>query len=87
MDDKKDGVFRPIIGYHVDDDQHWVAQLACGHNQHVRHLPPLVRREWVQTAEGRDQMIGFELCCRKCVEGAPADERPAGTVGTRPGNG
>lgn len=66
-----------IVGFHRDDEDHWVAQLACGHNQHVRHDPPLVRRDWTQTAAGRAAMIGFQLECKKCVEGAPADQRPS----------
>ena len=69
-------VQQPINGYHRDDEGHWVAQLACGHNQHVRHDPPLVHRQWVKSAAGRESMIGFELGCKKCVEGAPADDRP-----------
>jgi len=67
---------QPITGYHKDEEGHWVAQLACGHNQHVRHTPPWVNRPWVTTAEGRDSMLGFELACRKCEEGAPPDDRP-----------
>tara|TARA_R110002072_G_scaffold284006_1_gene447819 strand:- start:35802 stop:36053 length:252 start_codon:yes stop_codon:yes gene_type:complete len=55
---------QPISGYHRDDEGHWVAQLACGHNQHVRHDPPLVHREWVKSAAGRESMIGFELGCK-----------------------
>ena len=69
---------QPITGYHTDDKGHWVAQLACGHNQHVRHDPPFERRDWVQTHEGRQSMIGFQLTCKKCVEGAPADEQSQG---------
>ncbi|MET0349673.1 MAG: DUF3565 domain-containing protein, partial [Rhizobacter sp.] len=38
---------QPITGFHQDDEQHWVAQLACGHNQHVRHDPPWQLRPWV----------------------------------------
>lgn len=64
---------QPITGYHLDDEQHWVAELACGHNQHVRHNPPWVSRPWVVTAEGRAQMLGYPLTCRKCAEGAPPD--------------
>jgi hypothetical protein len=30
-----------IVGYHKDDDNDWVAQLHCGHFQHVRHIPML----------------------------------------------
>lgn len=68
---------QPITGYHKDDEGHWVAQLACGHNQHVRHDPPWMIRQWVTTADGRTQMLDFRLDCKKCDEGAPADERPS----------
>ncbi|MCA9108320.1 MAG: DUF3565 domain-containing protein, partial [Planctomycetaceae bacterium] len=34
-----------ISGFHTDDEGHWEAQLACGHNQHVRHDPPWMIRE------------------------------------------
>jgi len=74
------GLQQPIIGYHLDDNKHWVAQLACGHNQHVRHDPPLVRRDWVRTREGRQSRIGLQLGCKKCVERAPVDEQPVGDV-------
>lgn len=83
MNEVNGGAQQPITGYHLDDAGHWVAQLACGHNQHVRHDPPLVRREWVQSVDGRNSMIGFKLCCRKCTEGAPADDRPTMTEATR----
>lgn len=69
-------MLQPITGYHRDDENHWVAQLACGHNQHVRHDPPWQNRPWVTTAEGRAQMLGYKLDCRKCDAGAPFDERP-----------
>ncbi len=26
-----------IVGFHLDDENHWVADLACGHMQHVCH--------------------------------------------------
>ena len=29
-----------IVGFHLDEENHWVAELACGHGQHVRHDPP-----------------------------------------------
>ncbi|HMU66066.1 MAG TPA: nicotinamide-nucleotide amidohydrolase family protein [Cellvibrionaceae bacterium] len=66
-----------IIGYHQDDENHWVAQLACGHNQHVRHNPPWVLRPWVTHIEGRDEHLGLLLNCVKCDQQAPSDERPA----------
>ena len=68
---------QPISGYHKDGENHWVAQLACGHNQHVRHDSPWVNRPWVVTVEGRQSMLGVKLDCRKCDDGAPADARPA----------
>lgn len=64
---------RPITGYHRDDASHWVAELACGHFQHVRHDPPWWERPWVLTEAGRAGMLGTTLDCRKCEEGAPPD--------------
>ena len=66
---------QPIAGYHLDEEDHWVAELACGHNQHVRHDPPLVSRPWVVTAEGRDAMLGYELDCKKCDRDEPVDNK------------
>jgi hypothetical protein len=62
-----------IAGYHKDEENHWVAQLECGHFQHVRHDPPWMSRPWVITKEGRDCMLGFELNCKKCALGADPD--------------
>ena len=60
------GVKQKIIGFHQDEESHWVAELACGHNQHVRHDPPLTSRPWVTTSEGRRDRVGLELECLKC---------------------
>lgn len=68
---------QPITGYHRDEEGHWVAELACGHDQHVRHAPPWVERPWVLTPEGRGSRLGCRLDCRKCDAGAPPD-RAAG---------
>ena len=59
---------RRITGFHQDDEQHWVAELECGHMQHVRHRPPWINRPWVVTAEGRARTLGLELNCKKCDE-------------------
>ena len=59
---------RKIIGYRLDDQNDWRAELECGHFQHVRHKPPLVRREWVLTEIGRKSRLGLELECKKCDE-------------------
>lgn len=57
---------RAIVGFHQDDEGHWVAELACGHNQHVRHRPPFETRPWVVTEEGRRGRLGAELPCKIC---------------------
>lgn len=62
---------RTICGYHQDEDSHWVAELECGHTQHVRHDPPWQVREWVTTAEGRAARLGTALPCRLCDETTP----------------
>ena len=66
---------QPITGFHTDDHGEWVAELACGHFQHVRHNPPWQNRPWVETASGRAEKLGFLLNCKKCDEGAPPDAR------------
>lgn len=60
-----------IIGFHQDDESHWVAELACGHTQHVRHTPPWQNRPWVMTKQGRQEKLGFSLPCKACAETAP----------------
>lgn len=59
---------QPIIGFHQDDEGHWVAELACGHTQHVRHTPPWQSRPWTQTAEGRANRLGHTLPCTLCEQ-------------------
>jgi hypothetical protein len=66
---------RRIVGYHQDSNFDWVAELECGHNQHVRHQPPFQLRPWVTTPEGRATRLGIELACKKCDENAPPDWR------------
>lgn len=62
-----------ITGFHQDESQHWVAELACGHNQHVRHEPPWTTRMWTVTAEGRESHLNTELDCKKCDRGEAPD--------------
>ena len=64
---------RKIIGYHSDEESHWVAELSCGHFQHVRHDPPMMERPWVLTEEGRNRFLGYPLRCAKCSRGQPKD--------------
>jgi hypothetical protein len=59
---------RRIVGFHEDEEGHWVAELECGHGQHVRHVPPWQVRPWVTTPEGRASVLGTTLRCRRCAE-------------------
>jgi len=68
-----------IIGYHQDEEGHWVADLACGHGQHVRHHPPFFSRPWVVSPEGREKHLGTILNCKKCEE--PPTDPPDPSVG------
>jgi hypothetical protein len=64
-----------IIGFHQDEARDWVAELECGHFQHVRHNPPWINRPWALSKEGRAAAIGQGLQCRKCESGAPLDSK------------
>ena len=59
---------RRIIGFHQDEENHWVADLECGHTQHVRHDPPWQVRTWVTTESGRATFLGKTLECVKCCD-------------------
>lgn len=61
-------MLQPITGFHPDEEHQWIADLVCGHTQHVRHDPPWQSRPWTQTAEGRASMLGQMLNCKKCDE-------------------
>jgi tellurite resistance-related uncharacterized protein len=55
-----------IVGFHQDDAGDWVAELACGHGQHVRHRPPWQERPWVTTEVGRQGKLGARIECSVC---------------------
>lgn len=57
---------RAITGYHRDDVGDWVAELSCGHGQHVRHRPPFQLRAWALEAGGRAGRLGTPLDCPLC---------------------
>ena len=61
-----------IKAFHLDEENHWVADLECGHAQHVRHDPPWMERPWVTTKEGRATRLGTELNCVRCDEAGEA---------------
>jgi ketosteroid isomerase-like protein len=60
-------VARRIVGFHEDGEHQWVADLECGHTQHVRHDPPWQQRPWVLSDEGRRGFLGAELPCVICA--------------------
>ena len=68
---------RKIVGFHLDEKLDWVAELECGHQQHVRHNPPWTSHHWVTTAEGRDAHIGHELLCVACSLAGLAKQKAA----------
>ncbi len=57
---------RAIVAYHLDEEQHWVGDLACGHSQHLRHNPPFTERAWVTGERTRASMLGHPLDCKLC---------------------
>ncbi len=57
---------RQIRGFHRDEDGDWIAELACGHTQHVRHRPPFEVREWVLDDAGRAERATRPLDCPLC---------------------
>ena len=64
---------RAILAFHRDPESHWVAELSCGHNRHVRHDPPFVERPWVTSAKGRASRRGTLLDCVRCERGEIPD--------------
>jgi len=59
-------VERTITDYHEDDAGDWVAELSCGHDQHVRHRPPFQLRTWALENEGRTAKLGTPIDCPLC---------------------
>jgi Protein of unknown function (DUF3565) len=59
-------MMRKITGFHQDEEAQWVAELECGHGQHVRHNPPWESRPWVLTEESRREKVGATLNCVIC---------------------
>src|SRR5688500_11128679 len=59
-------MLRSIEGFHQDEQGDWVAELRCGHGQHVRHKPPFWSQPWVITDEGRGSKLGTPLPCVLC---------------------
>ena len=70
---------RAIVGFHQDPQGNWVAELACGHDQHLYHRPPFQVRSWVLTAGGRSSRLETPLDCPLCDRAElPGGLRPRG---------
>jgi tellurite methyltransferase len=59
-------MLRKMIGFHQDEAGDWVAELECGHTQHVRHKPPWTLHPWVLVPEERAKKLGQCLECPSC---------------------
>lgn len=59
---------RKITGFHTDDAGDWVAELDCGHGQHVRHKPPFFNRPWTLSEAGRTSQLGVSRDCKRCQQ-------------------
>lgn len=64
-----------IAGFRLDAAGDWIAELACGHTQHVRHRPPWENRAWTQTEEGRAARLGARIDCPLCEQNSPLAQR------------
>lgn len=57
-----------IVSFHLDENQDWVADLECGHKQHLRDNPPMESRPWVHDKQQRENHKGQQLNCKRCDE-------------------
>jgi len=59
---------RRIIDFHQDEFKDWIADLECGHSQHMRHNPPWQNRPWIIKKSSRQQQLGRLINCKVCTE-------------------
>ncbi|AEV64878.1 Hypothetical protein PSF113_4889 [Pseudomonas ogarae] len=50
-----------------------MAELSCGHTQHLRHQPPWQSRAWVLDPGQRIEKIGQPFDCGWCAQGPVSD--------------
>ena len=73
---------RVITGFHQDAEGEWVAELSCGHRQHVRQRPPFQLRDWVLHADGRRARLGTPIACPLCDRAEPPGGLPGVLAGS-----
>ena len=66
-----------LTGWRQDEEGNWVAILACGHTQHMRHQPPWQSRAWVLDPQLRAEKIGQPFACGWCAQ--PPDDDNLGS--------
>jgi hypothetical protein len=66
-------VDRVIVAFGQDEEGAWVAQLVCGHRQHIRHNPPFRLAPWVLDDDERNGRIGADIECRLCDQAEVTD--------------
>ena len=57
-----------LLGFHQDEDGHWVADLSCRHTQHLPHQPPWQNRAWVIDPVQRQRHLGQPFACGWCAQ-------------------
>jgi tellurite resistance-related uncharacterized protein len=65
-----------MVGFHLDDEGDWVAELSCLHQQHIRHQPPFWEAAGILDGAQRESRLGAPLDCPLCDRGElPGDLR------------
>lgn len=64
-----------ILAFRQDAEGDWIADLACGHSQHLRHRPPFQVRPWVQHESGRAARLNTAIDCPLCPPPTAAPDR------------
>jgi tellurite resistance-related uncharacterized protein len=59
-------VERTITGFRLDALGEWIAELDCGHDQHIRHRPPFEIRPWIRSAKERLARLESKRDCPLC---------------------
>nr|WP_233282047.1 DUF3565 domain-containing protein [Pseudomonas mangiferae] len=72
--DGRDAPRPRLTGFHRDPEGHWVAELSCGHTQHLRHQPPWQNRPWVLDPRQREKRLGEPFACGWCAPRHPFNE-------------